>query len=74
MQLQTENDNYIIIGARHRKGDNMRYFFESKVEKQDKGYSIDIPFNVWEVCKQRDVIKGDLVLDNRIIDCELHHK
>lgn len=52
----------------------MRYFFESKVEKQDKGYSIHIPFNVWEVCKQRDVIKGDLVLDNKIIDCELHPK
>ncbi len=52
----------------------MRYFFESKVEKQDKGYSISVPFNVWEVCKQREVIKGDLVLDNKIIDCELHPK
>lgn len=52
----------------------MRYFFESKVEKQDKGYSIQIPFNVWEVCKQREVIQGDLVLDNKIIDCELHPK
>ncbi|MBD5522519.1 MAG: hypothetical protein HDR03_15070 [Lachnospiraceae bacterium] len=52
----------------------MRYFFESKVEKADKGYTIQIPFNVWEVCKQRDVIKGDLVLDNKIIDCELHPK
>ena len=29
----------------------MRYFFESKVEKTDKGYMIQIPFNVWEVCK-----------------------
>lgn len=52
----------------------MRYYFESKVEKQDDGYSIPIPFNVWEVCKQREVIKGDLVLDNKIIDCELHPK
>lgn len=49
----------------------MRYFFESKVEKKDKGYMIQIPFNVWEVCKQRDVIKGEVVLDNKIIDCEL---
>ena len=32
---------------------------------------IQIPFNVWEVCKQRDVIKADVVLDNKIIDCEL---
>ncbi|MCH5344056.1 MAG: hypothetical protein J1E64_08455 [Acetatifactor sp.] len=52
----------------------MRYFFESKVEKKDEGYTIQIPFNVWEVCKQRDVIKGDLVLDNKVIDCELWPK
>jgi len=50
----------------------MRYFFESKVEKKEQGYTIHIPFNVWEVCKKRDVIKGDVVLDNKIIDCELH--
>ncbi len=49
----------------------MRYFFESKVEKKDKGYMIRIPFNVWEVCKQRDVIKADVVLENETIDCEL---
>ncbi len=50
----------------------MRYFFESKVEKKDQGYAIHIPFNVWEVCKKQDVIKGDVVLDNKIIECELH--
>lgn len=49
----------------------MRYFFESKVEKKDNGYMIPVPFNIWEVCKQRDVIKADVVLDNRVIDCEL---
>lgn len=49
----------------------MRYFFQSKVEKEDRGYMIQIPFNVWEVCKQRDIIQGDVVLDNRHIDCEL---
>ena len=42
----------------------MRYFFESKVEKKEKGYMIQIPFNIWEVCKQRDVIQADVVLDN----------
>lgn len=50
----------------------MRYFFESKVEKSENGYTIAIPFNVWEVCKQRDVISGDIVIDNKIINCELH--
>ena len=42
--------------------------------KKDAGYTIQIPFNVWEVCKQREVIKGDIVLDNNIIECELHPK
>ncbi len=49
----------------------MRYFFNGKIERQDDFYSIRIPFNVWEVCKQRDIIQADLVLDNKIIDCEL---
>jgi len=49
----------------------MRYFFNGKIEKQDNIYCIRIPFNVWEVCKQRDVIQADIVLDNKIIDCEL---
>ena len=50
----------------------MRYFFESSVEKKEQGYTIHIPFNVWEVCKQQDIIQGDVVLDNKIIKCELH--
>lgn len=49
----------------------MRYFFESKVEKKEKGYMIQLPFNVWEVCKLRDVIQANIVLDNKIIACEL---
>ena len=49
----------------------MMYFFDGKIEKQDDVYCIRIPFNVWEVCKLRDIIKAELVLDNRIIDCEL---
>ena len=49
----------------------MRYFFESVIEKKEKGYMIQIPFNIWEVCKQRDVIQAEVVLDNAIIECEL---
>ena len=37
----------------------MRYFFTGKIEKKEKGYMIQIPFNVWEVCKQREVIQAD---------------
>lgn len=49
----------------------MRYFFQSKPEKSEDGFVIQIPFNVWEVCRQRDVIQADIVLDNKIIQCEL---
>ena len=49
----------------------MRYFFEARIHKRDRGYIINVPFNVWEVCKQREIIEGDIVLDNKIIQCEL---
>lgn len=49
----------------------MRYFFEAKIEKKEAGYMIKVPFNVWEVCKYRDIIPGKVVLDNSTIECEL---
>ena len=49
----------------------MKYYFESKVEKRNSSYVIPVPFNVWEVCKQREEITGELALDNRVIPCEL---
>lgn len=49
----------------------MRYFFNGEIEKLDNIFSIRIPFNVWEVCKQRDIIKAEIILDNKIIECEL---
>lgn len=49
----------------------MRYFFESKIELKENGGFMHIPFNVWEVCRQREVIKADVVLDNEVYDCEL---
>lgn len=52
----------------------MRYSFEAKVEKKEGGYKIQLPFNMWEVCRLRGVIEADLVLDNKIIDCELQPK
>lgn len=52
----------------------MRYFFNGIIEKGEKGYSIPIPFNVWEVCRQRDIIQGEIILDNEKIQCELYPK
>ena len=50
----------------------MRYFFESVLEKKENEYVIRVPFNVWEVCKLRDIIQGEVILDNSIIKCELY--
>ncbi len=49
----------------------MRYFFDSRIEVKENGGFIHIPFNIWEVCRQREVIGASVVLDNQIIDCEL---
>lgn len=49
----------------------MRYFFTGKIDKSENGFVIQLPFNVWEVCKLRDEIKADMVLDNEIIACKL---
>lgn len=49
----------------------MRYFFDGKIEKTKEAYCIRIPFNIWEVCRHRDVIQGEIFLDNKLINCEL---
>lgn len=49
----------------------MRYFFNTPINKTADGYTLPVPFNVWEVCRQRDEIEGELVLDNNIISCTL---
>ena len=49
----------------------MRYFCTGKIQKKENGLVIQIPFNVWEVCKLRDEILADMVLDNEIIECKL---
>lgn len=49
----------------------MRYFFNGKVEQQDGIYQIKIPFNVWEVCKKRDIIDANIILDDLVVECEL---
>lgn len=49
----------------------MRYLFEAEIAKHNSGYAINIPFNVWEVVHQRDEIKAEIVLENKIIECDL---
>lgn len=49
----------------------MKYLFEGKIEKKENGYIIPIPFNIWEVCKQRDVIQAELKIADTNYECEL---
>lgn len=49
----------------------MKYLFSAGIEKKEKGYMIQIPFNIWEVSRHREVIQADAVLDGKCIDCEL---
>lgn len=49
----------------------MRYFFSGAIQKCERGYMIQVPFNVWEVCKKREVIQAEIILDNKMIECEL---
>ena len=49
----------------------MRYLFNGKVEKTHDIFQVKIPFNVWEVCKKRDVIGANIVFGDVLIACEL---
>ena len=49
----------------------MKYFFTSKIEKENDEVRINIPFNIWEVCKHRDEINAELRIDNQFIKCNL---
>ncbi len=50
----------------------MRYLFEAELQKKDGKYSANVPFNVWEVVKQRDAINAELVIENEIVPCDLN--
>ena len=49
----------------------MRYFFESKVEKKDAGYTIQIPFNVWEVCDSQGTLPVKVAINEDTFSCDL---
>ena len=50
----------------------MRYLFEAELTKKDNGFALDVPFNVWEVVKQRDAFKAEIVIGNEIVPCDLN--
>lgn len=52
----------------------MRYFFQSNLEQKDQHYTMSLPFNVWEVAKQRDIIDGEVSIDGKQMSCKLMPK
>lgn len=50
----------------------MRYLFEAELNKKNGGFAVNVPFNVWEVVKQRDAFNAELVIENEIVPCELN--
>ncbi len=49
----------------------MRYYFSAKINKEDDHYSIELPFNAWEVTRYRGIIQSEIVLDNNSFNCKL---
>ncbi|MCL2050399.1 MAG: DUF1905 domain-containing protein [Lachnospiraceae bacterium] len=49
----------------------MRFIFHQKINKIDNAYQLNIPFNVWEVCRKRDIITAEITIEGRIIECNL---
>ncbi|MCR4617391.1 MAG: hypothetical protein K5669_04285 [Lachnospiraceae bacterium] len=50
----------------------MRYLFEAELQKKNNGFAVNVPFNVWEVVKQRDAFQAELVIENEIVECDLN--
>lgn len=49
----------------------MKYLFEAELDKTEEGYSFEVPFNVWEVVQQREVIPAEVTIEGKLTDCEL---
>lgn len=52
----------------------MKYSFKQKIEKNDNGAFIDIPFNVWEIAKREGEIPVKVRVDEATFVCNLQPK
>lgn len=52
----------------------MKYTFHSKIVKKDMGYTLEIPFNVWEICKREGDIPVKVTLSDTVFVCNLAPK
>lgn len=52
----------------------MKYTFETKIEKNEKGAFIDIPFNVWEICRREGDVPAKVKVGETVFVCNLDPK
>ncbi|MCR4961222.1 MAG: DUF1905 domain-containing protein [Lachnospiraceae bacterium] len=49
----------------------MRYTFKGKLEKNEQGFYLNIPFNVWEICEKEGNVPAKVRLENATFVCNL---
>ena len=52
----------------------MKYTFEKEIEKSERGAFIDIPFNVWEICKREGEVPAKVRVGETLFVCNLEPK
>jgi len=52
----------------------MKYTFKKEIENSEKGAIIDIPFNVWEICKKEGDVPAKVKIGDTIFVCNLEPK
>lgn len=52
----------------------MKYSFYGKVEKDENGSFVNIPFNVWEICEKEGDVPAKVKLDEATFVCNLSPK
>lgn len=51
----------------------MKYTFDGVIEKTETGGSIEIPFNVWEICKKEGDLPVKVRIGETVFVCNLEH-
>lgn len=52
----------------------MIYTFYSNIIKKEHGFALEIPFNVWEICKREGDIPVKVTIENTVFVCNLEPK
>lgn len=49
----------------------MKYSFDGTLVKDENGYSVNIPFNVWEICEKEGNVPAKVRIDEAVFVCNL---